>query len=765
MIGMVLGSVPVAVLPQLPPLQLAALAGAAAVACLWRAAGWLLLGGYLAGFAWAVAYGHDLLDARLDPACSGRVFTLLGRIDSLPQVTALGGDRLRQRARVTVLRRLDGDAARCGRPSRLLLTYYGEELLAPGEQWLFQARLRYPWGLANPGGFNRQRWLSLARVDATGSIRSSGLRRLSGDSGFAAVHHRLRAALRQRIAAQVAHPEARAVLQALSVGDKSGITAALWRQLQLLGINHLVVISGLHIGLAAALGWLLGGIVGQLARGGAHRGPLFGALLAGTGYALLAGMSLSTRRALVMLLAVCLARLLCRQPTAWRGLLLAAAGLLLMNPLAPLSAGFWLSFGAVAALLWLAGWQQRVSRPHRALAAHGYLGLVMAAPGALLFGGASLLATLSNLLLVPLVGGLLVPLVLLLALLSLLLPGMAGGIWSTLGDMLGVLLDGLQAVQPTLARWGWRELHAAAGAPLLYLVGAALLLVRGLRGRMLLVLPALLPLWLGRVPHPPAGLEVTVFDVGQGTAVVLRAAGRTLVYDTGGGDPQGQNVAGLVLVPWLRGEGIERLDQLVVSHADRDHSAGVAALFDNFEIGELWRGSPVEPGALRPGRPCAAGQAWIWREHDAGGPVTFRFLSPGGDEIPASSNNQSCVLQVEHGGYRLLFPGDIDAQRERELIRYWRSELRSDWLLIGHHGSSSSTSAAWLKWVRPREGVLSHGYANGFGHPHPAVVQRLARKGVDLHSTAREGALRFSVVGGRLVERGGWRSVQRRYWH
>jgi competence protein ComEC len=246
-------------------------------------------------------------------------------------------------------------------------------------------------------------------------------------------------------------------------------------------------------------------------------------------------------------------------------------------------------------------------------------------------------------------------------------------------------------------------------------------------------------------------------DVGQGSAIVLQGPRQTLVYDTGGGDPKGTNMATMVLLPYLRREGISSLDTLLVSHADNDHSAGAGALRSTLAVRQFLHGG-VFPGS-EGGLPCRAGQAWQWSSR-----IRFQILSPASGQA-LSSNNSSCVLQVQVGEWRLLLPGDIDIKQEQALVSYWRAKLRSDWLLAAHHGSNTSSSRLWLKYVLPAQVVFSAGYGNAFGHPHSSVIQRSREGNRSLYKTSTQGAMEFYLDAKGEVTVLPHRLVQARYWH
>ena len=256
----------------------------------------------------------------------------------------------------------------------------------------------------------------------------------------------------------------------------------------------------------------------------------------------------------------------------------------------------------------------------------------------------------------------------------------------------------------------------------------------------------------------PATTYVSVLDVGQGTAVVVRAGEHALVYDTGGGDPAGNNMARSVLLPFLQRQGVSQLHTLVISHGDNDHSAGAALLQAATAPQQLFYGG-TDSGHYA-GQPCVAGHNWRWP-----GGQRFRFLAPGQEEGGAlRSNDSSCVLQIEAGGHTLLLAGDIEADRERQLVRYWGDELASDVLLVPHHGSRTSSSHALLKHVQPAVALVSSGYANRFGHPHVDVTARLAAFGARVYGTAEYGALEFELAAGKPLSVRKYRREYMRFW-
>jgi len=316
------------------------------------------------------------------------------------------------------------------------------------------------------------------------------------------------------------------------------------------------------------------------------------------------------------------------------------------------------------------------------------------------------------------------------------------------------------------SQWLYLQFHGASADVLLAAMGILLVILplpfRARALALLMVLPLLLPpdyrAGFPSRPEPPGMTRVTVLDVGQGTAVVVRSGPKVLVYDTGGGDPAGTNMAGAVVLPYLRQQGAATVDTLVISHPDNDHSAGAATLLAAMPPSRVYFGGDWE--AIGDARPCLAGQAWRW----PGGPQ-FQFLSP----VPAPagagpSNDSSCVLQIEAAGFRLLLLGDVESSQERELVRYWGNRLDSDWLLVPHHGSRTSSSWALLKAVTPSVAAVSSGYANRFGHPHEDVLARLGQAGAQVYDTAGGGALEFEFAQGQPVKVWRRRQEHKRFW-
>ncbi|MEM0955920.1 MAG: ComEC/Rec2 family competence protein, partial [Pseudomonadota bacterium] len=564
-------------MPELPPLWLLLLAAllSALLALCFRHIGVLLLCSVL-GLLYGTLWGQQLLDARLPAALEG------SRLRAELQVLEPPQRRLRSQGEplqrfAALVRLLDCDSAPGCEPSyRVLLSYYGELPLRAGERWRGEVKLKRPYGLSNPGSFNRESWLAQHGFAATGYLRDSPLQRVSQGQGSPL--QRWRQHLADRLAAKVDHPTVHGVLLALSNGDRSGLSQSDWARFQRYGLNHLLVISGLHVGLVAGLGFVIGGVFGRRSAHGV-------ALLAATVYAGLAGFSLPTVRALAMLLSVQTVSLLARKSPATLGLSLSLLVVALLDPLASHSAGFWLSFVAVAVIFYLRHMFPDLNNWRMAVLVQCVLAPAMGILAAYWYGGLGWLSPLVNLMAVPILGIWLAP----LSLTAALLPPLEELCWSLASLPVHGFLWLDNHIAPSLSPWmPYRPSLPAAISALLGLLWFAN--HRAIGHRLLAVPLFAIALMPASLPLPVGRTEITLLDVGQGLSLILRRRDFTLVYDTGDGDPQGFNMASAVIQPYLERQGVEHIDLLVISHGDRDHASGVSVLRERFSLGEIWIG-------------------------------------------------------------------------------------------------------------------------------------------------------------------------------
>lgn len=718
----------------------------------------------LAGLCWSVWQAGMALSARLPADLQGIDLVAHGRIDDLP---LRGPDGLRfrfcpERARVGTRELAVAGCWRLAWYARRDFSGLREPqatalaalpVLEPGARWQLQVRLRRPRGLGNPGAFDLERSALQQGIAAVGHVRDHpGNAELAPGGGIDAWRDRVSARLRAEIAA----PRTAALLAGLAVGDRRGFDERDWTTLRRTGTSHLFAISGLHVGLVAGLAGWLGLILARrwpalLRLAPARLWALPPALALATVYAALAGFQIPTRRSLAMLAVAALALALRRGTGAWQAFALALAVVLVLDPLALLATGAWLSFLGVAFLLLAAGarspWWQALPRAQWAVA----IGLLPA--GVAFFGQASWAAPLVNLLAVPWVALTVVPPLLLGVGLLALAPVLASLLLAVAGTSLAWLMALLDRV--AAAPFAASPLPEVGPLALAAALAAALLCLLPVPPRLrwlapVLLLPLLLPVRAG----PAHGeFRLDALDVGQGTAVLVRTRHHALLFDTGARFPSGYDLGEAVVVPALEALAVRRLDLMVLSHADIDHAGGAAAVQRALAVDAVLGGEPV-PGL--PLRPCHDALHWRWDG------VGFELLHPP-PRYPVRGNEVSCVLRVQGRRGSALLTGDAGEVAELRMLALHRQRLASDVLVLGHHGSQGSSSAAFLDAVAPRLAIATAGHRNRFGHPHRDVVQRLAMRGIVLANTAEDGAVavRFGRHGPQWQ---GWRAGHQRIW-
>jgi competence protein ComEC len=751
-----LGVLAVQCLSRLPPAWLLVACALASGVLLWRVPRARLAAFVLIGFAWCAWRADLALQARLPRALEGRDFDVVGVLDELPR---RGANAWRFTLRIEHAT-LEG--AKLPLRGRARISWYDldQPLADPCGRWQLRLRLKRPRGVINPGGFDFERFALERGIVATGYVRDDGdNRRL----GHAPCIDALRDAVSRGIATRVADPHDAHLLQAFAVGDTRGLDEHDWDVARANGIPHLIAISGFHVGVAAVFGvfairalwWLWPGLA---LRWPARLAEAPAALLVALGYGLLAGASLPTVRTLVMIGVIALAQLGRRAVGGAHSLSLALIAILAVDPLAVLSAGFWLSFAGVAILMLCL-----MRRRGRLAAARGFAVAQLLMTVSLLplavwfFGQSSLVGALSNLIAVPLVSFVIVPLALFATSCLLTVAGLA-----TMPLVAaGWLVHALWWLLECMATWPgahWYLPGARLWAVLLAVSGALwLFLPRAVPARALgLVL--FLPLLCPHLPRPAEGaFEARIIDVGQGLSVLVRTRDHALLYDAGARYPSGFDLGESAVLPTLRSIGLERLDVIMVSHGDNDHAGGAAAVATAFPDAERLGGEPAR-GNL-PLAQCHAGQTWRWNG------VLLRVLHPPAASVAAhADNDRSCVLLVEGDGGRLLLTGDI-SQRVEPAIAAEVGEGRPLVLLVPHHGSKTASGAQFIGAVRPVLAIVSAGWRSRFGHPHPDVVARYRNAGVLMLNTADEGALHVSFgTDAPPVLRDPERRVQARYW-
>ncbi len=724
----------------------------------WRRSLLLFIGAPLLGFLFNGYRILALVDSQLPVEMEGKDVALVVSVKSLPQITRVKG-RLSSIAFYARVISVAEDAVLPLQDKLIRLSWYhpSQKLnIRPGQRWALTARLKRPRGTVNPDGFDYQQWLLAKGVVATGYVRAKEPveQIFEGYAGFDGWRYQLA----QLISSASLMGEHGSLLAALMIGDKSAITQSQWQVLQKTGTIHLMAISGLHIGLAAGMGYWLGVLLSHLGALRRNQGmrwlPPVLAIIFASVYAGLAGFSIPTQRALVMIVVFSLALAMGRRLNYWYVFFVAVIGVEVLDPFAFLAPGFWLSFAAVAVLVSVFGWRKGVDGILlKTLKAQLWLLVGLAIPLAVLGLPVSLVSPIANLIAVPVVSLAIVPLLLLGAILS----PFFGSATQVLLKLSAYIFEWLW---PLLDFFASTDLHAYLGLGLegIQLITLALMLglflaPAALKLRLLGV--ALLVVTVAPNERRDGRTQLTVMDVQQGLGVVIETPSETWVYDTGARYGEQFDMGSRVIAPFLRSRNVRQLDALVVSHGDNDHAGGFDALAREFQPKSVLAGEPDRlTGAVQA---CEAGQGW-----SAGG-VSAEVLWPVAGYVSEKANNRSCVLLLTFNGQTVLLMGDVEKQVEQALLSSNVLPSGVDVLIVGHHGSKTSSSPALVAKLQPKYAVFSVGYKNRYHHPNKKVVERFERAGSRILRTDAHGAIAFfwGAEGLKLTQ---YRSAEPKPW-
>jgi competence protein ComEC len=721
----------------------------------------------LLGFVWAASLASLRLSDALPTEWQQKNITLVGVVASLPEVNERG-----VRFRFDVERVLTPDATRTLHvPRHLSLSDYytakspQESPFHAGERWQLVVRLKRPHSTYNPHGFDFESWALSENIRATGSVnRKKGALKLQA---FVWQPSYMIEAAREKIAMRISQalvnkPYA-GVIRALVVGEDSQIARADWDVYLRTGTNHLMSISGLHITMLAGLAFSLTAFVWRRSARlvmllPTRKAATIAGLLCALIYALLAGMSVPTQRTLIMLMTFSIALLLGRHIAILRVLALALFLVVAFDPWAVCAPGFWLSFGAVALIAYVVS--HRLKPAHwLATAIHtqwaitlGLLPLLV-----MLFGQVSLVSPFANAFAIPIISLLVVP----SAILGSMLP--LDVVLQLAHAILAFCMHALNglALIPT-----WQFAAPPMWAIVLAMLGVVwLLLPRGMPARCLgwaMLLPLLFSRPDSALRH--GEMQVAVLDVGQGLSVVVKTAKHTFLYDAGPQLSSQSDAGSRIVVPYLRGQGIQHLDGMMVSHDDMDHSGGANAVLTQIPV--TWFASSFKP----PHQiklplthfSCFAGQNWHWDG------VDFAVLHPSVTSYQTGEikdNNRSCVVKVTSQQGSVLLTGDIEQEAESALVGQQSPLLASDVLIAPHHGSKTSSTIDFVEAVHAQQVVFTNGYLNRFKHPKPLIENRYIENGAITYRSDYHGALVFDFMQNRAMAAQAWRMRQPRYWH
>ena len=703
------------------------------------------------GFSWAHFQAYSLLKHKIPEAYIGKDITVTGYVASLP----IQYDR-KLRFEFDIEHVSDPDLELA--PTRVRLSWYQQRSrgsneqssieqspaskISVGDKWQFTIRLKPPRNFANPGGFNYSGWLLQKKILSTGYIRSRSEIKLIESSSFSYPVQRIRQVIRNKFLAADIDTHVEPFLRALVIGDRSDMKTDDWAVLKNTGTVHLMAISGLHIGLIAGLvffitriGW--SAIPYFALRFAAPRAAAISAWLAAFLYSALAGFSLPTQRALIMLSIILLSLVFKKSIRPGTVLGVAALLVLVMDSFAVLSVSFWLSFGAVALIYYFihiqASGQYKLKRwlILQVVISLGLLPLTIQ-----FFQQAPVISPIANLVAVPVVGFVIVPLTFIATTVLLIDQDISVVIFnfiSVLFSHLWKILEWLSTLPISSITFSTPGIFAL----ILACTGFLLLLLPSAFRIRLLALILLLPLFFPYHEIPPEGeVKLTVLDVGQGLATVVQTRQHVLVFDTGPKFSKYFDTGRAVVLPFLNEQGVRKIDTLVISHGDNDHIGGLNSVVSAMQVNTVLTSVPdLLPQSVT--ARCERGQAWSWDN------VQFEVLHPAASDYLSglSENNLSCVIKIMARNQTFLLTGDIEEEAEALLVDRYGGKLASHFLVAPHHGSKTSSSIRFITAVQPQTILIPVGWRNRYRLPHQSVLATYARQGSEVLTTAEQGAI------------------------
>ena len=701
---------------------------------------WILPLCFLIGGSFSAFHVLWIANHQLSTTASGGLFWVEGTVTHRYEVNAVGPSPRSFVIDSTVVQTYNGESLTL---QNLRLSSFGQLRPERYAKCAFYARLKLPRGTSNPGGVNREIRYFVKRVSAIGYVieHPSNLCMPNADIGFV---NKLRAKILDAFAQSPIVDVSKAVLKSLAVADRSDLSEEQWLVFQRTGTAHLLAISGLHVGLVATLVFYLVRTIlllfaNRLGPTTVYRSAMLVSVTVCVCYAGLAGFSLPTQRALVVVMVSMIALLRLRSILSYETLLWSALAVVLLDPLSMMTIGFWMSFSAVAILVMM-----RATRPYKhwllsSTQTHCYLSLGTLPLVILINETLPISAPLANFIAVPITCFVIVPLVLLgvvFAVLSLSWYEQCWQLSALIWEQLWLALNWLSTHSPmfsapkTLSLWQLGVMALGILMLLLPAIPKRWLFVGICAGQLLLVT---------REPLSDGEWRLTTLDVGQGLAVIIETAKHVMVYDTGPAFGN-YNAGASVVVPALRYLGYQDLDLAIISHADNDHAGGLSGLMQDAAL-KPSRLLAADPKTLSlPSSRCEAGQVWRWDD------VELAILAPFKDAI-GSDNDLSCVLKLTSRYGSALLPGDIEAVTESTLVELCAKCLQADILIAPHHGSRTSSTPAFVQAVAPKYVVFASGYANRFDFPHPAVVERYLLIGAKSFVTGIQGAVKIVASG------------------
>ena len=703
---------------------------------------------FIIGFLWALLRAHWVLDISLPPQLQGKDLLVIGVVASIPLE-----DKRKRRFEFDI-ESVEFEHQKINLPyslsnlGKVRLSWYQKRenknknqiKLKAGQRWQFWLRLKQPHGFMNPGGFDYEGWLYQKKIRATGYVRINPkqqqyAKKLDDEAtGYNILL--LRQYLYDTLTYITSKNDFSGILIALALGERTGITQQQWQVFRATGTSHLVAISGLHIGLLAGFVffitrrlWPYCGSAALLLS--APRAAALNSLLIAAFYAALSGFAVPAQRALIMLTIVMFSIYRQHKVQSSHVLSLALLSVLLIDPSAVLSPGFWLSFAAVA-IIGVAGFGRlKLDKNWQVWGRLQWRISIALIPLLIfLFQQASLVSPLANLFAIPIVSFMIVPLVLLATSIATFIPDTAATLYSLSDSILNLLWWLLTSLSSTSVSQWYAAKPEILSLSLASLGFALLLTPKGWPAKYLGIFLIIPLFWPGSNSLKNGEVEVTLLDVGQGLASVIKTKQHVMVFDTGPKFSASFDTGAAVVIPFLRQNNINKLDMLILTHKDNDHRGGYESIQNAVKIDKL-----MSSYKLMGSEVCRAGQRWIWDD------VVFEILNPEESVGYQKRNNASCVLRVTAGKESLLLSADIEKQTENHLVEHRYEQLKSTYLVAPHHGSKTSSSQAFLEAVDPDYIFIPVGYKNRYRMPHSLVLQRYNDLDIPILLTYKSGAI------------------------
>ncbi len=712
---------------------------------------------FLAGFTWATLNAKLNLNWELPAHLEGKTLLAKGYVTSVPEW-------INQKAKFYF--KLTELAGKPVKTSIQLTWYYpGRIQLYPGKKLQLLIRIKRPHSMMNPGGFDQEKFYFKAHIRAIGYVVKSPQNRSLNTDHFGQLINQCRYKFYEKIAALVSSENFIGIIIAMCLGIRQHITPEQWNTFQATGTSHLIAISGLHIGLAGGIFYVLTRLFWQYSTHLMQKMPTqqaasIGALIGGTFYACLAGLSIPTQRALIMMSTFILALLCRRYITPWHVFSLSLFLILTLDPLATLSESFWLSFGAIFFIFY--SMTSRVSFGKSLWNRYGKvqwaITLGLTPITCLFFQQTALLSFPANLIAIPWVSFLVIPIALLGMALLWIFESPAHTLLLFSSKLLEYLYTFLHYIsQQKYALW--HQSIPENGYFIIVLAGILLMLSpKGLPGRWL-GLFTFLPLFFYNQPRlPEKTIGLTLLDVGQGLSAIVQTRHHTLVFDTGAKFSNRLDMGKAAVIPYLQTQNIRNIDTLIVSHQDNDHMGGAHSILNTLRVQKILTSVPQHfPQSLT--EACHRGQNWVWDG------VIFQILYPI-KGAPYVGNNSSCTLQIKLGKHAVLLTGDLEKKGESQLLKLDGNRLSSTLLIAGHHGSLTSSTWPFVQQVNPSYVLFSSGYLNPYRFPHPTVVSRFQKIGSRIENTAQSGGLYFEInEQDGIIKKIRFREKLKKYWH